>query len=410
MIDIKLLREKPEVFQKGAKDKGIDIDINHVLEIDIKYRELQASVQKLREERNKVAKEKNIEEGKRIKNELEIKENALKAVEEELREWLLRIPNPPDADAPKGKDEKDNIEVRKWGEIKKFNFEPKDHLELGKNLDIIDFERGAKVAGSGFYYLKNEGALLEIALVHYGLEFLNKKCFTPIITPDLARERFYLGTGYMPKGPEAQTYTICDSDLGLIATSEVTLAGYHADEVLMEKDLPKKYGGYSHCFRVEGGAYGKYSKGLYRVHQFTKVEIFVYSKPEESKKIHEDILSLEEEFWQSLGVSYRVVEMCTADLGAQAVRKYDLEAWMPGRKDFGEITSTSNTTDFQARRLNIKYRKDNESHFVHTLNGTLVATSRGPIAILENYQEEDGSVIVPEILRKYTGFDKISKK
>jgi len=410
MVDIKLLRENPEVFQKGAKDKGVDVDVNHVLEIDTKYREIQTSVQKLREERNKFAKDKNIEEGKRIKNELEIKENALKAVEDELKEWLLKIPNPPGPEAPKGQGEKDNVEVRKWGEIKKFDFEPKDHLEIGKNLDIIDFERGAKVAGSGFYYLKNEGALLEIALVHYGLEFLSKKGFTPVITPDLARERFYLGTGYMPKGPEAQTYTVSDSDLGLIATSEVTLAGFHADEVLPEKELPKKYGGYSHCFRVEGGAYGKYSKGLYRVHQFTKVEIFVYSKPEESKKIHEEILSLEEEFWQSIGIPYRVVEMCTADLGAQAARKFDLEAWMPGRKDFGEITSTSNTTDYQARRLNIKYRKGNQTHFVHTLNGTLVATSRGPIAILENYQEKDGSVVVPEVLRRYTGFSKIENK
>ncbi|MEX2033528.1 MAG: serine--tRNA ligase, partial [Candidatus Colwellbacteria bacterium] len=290
----------------------------------------------------------------------------------------------------------------------KFNFEPKDHLELGKSLDIIDFETGSKVAGSGFYYLKNDGVLLELALVRYALDFLAKNRFTLWLTPDLAREKFYLGTGYMPQGEEAQTYVIEGTDLGLIATAEVTLAGIHSDEIMNEADLPKLYAGYSHCFRQEAGAYGKYSKGLYRLHQFTKVEMFTYVKPEDSPKTHELLLELEERLWQGLGIPYRVVEMSTGDLGAMAARKFDLEAWMPGRGDWGEVTSASNTTDYQARRLGIKFRKsDGSLEFTHTLNGTALATSRAIIAILENYQTEEGKIVIPEVLRDYVGKSEI---
>lgn len=410
MIDINLLRENPEKVKKGISEKGYDVAIvDKVLKLDEHKRKLILEIETLRAERNKAAEEKNIEEGKRIKETLAKKEPTLKEAEKEFTEAFSLVPNLPEEGVPVGKNEEDNKVLEKWGEPKKFNFTPKDHLELGKALGILDFESGAKVSGSQFYYLIGDGALLELALVNFALEKLSRKGFTPIITPDLAKSRFYLGTGYLPKGNEAQTYEIKDQDLGLIATSEVTLAGKYADEVIQEEKLPLKYAGYSHCFRQESGAYGKYSKGLYRVHQFTKVEMFIYCKPEESKKYHEEILKLEEEIYQDLNLPYRVVEMCTGDLGAMAARKVDLEVWMPGRDDYGEVTSTSNCTDYQARNLNIKYKKkDGGNEFVHMLNGTAIATSRTPLAILENYQNEDGSVDVPEVLQKWMGKKKIS--
>ncbi|MBI2621274.1 MAG: serine--tRNA ligase [Candidatus Levybacteria bacterium] len=412
MIDIKLIRENPEKIQKAAKDKGIEIDIGHILEIDTKFRELSQKVQSLREERNKAAKEKSIEEGKRIKEELQKLEPELEELERKFAEEFNKIPNPPLPQVPVGTSEKDNIEVRKWGEVPKFNFSPKDHLELGASLGILDFETGAKVSGSQFYFLYGAGAILEIALVQYAIELLHKEGFIPVITPDLAKSRYYLGTGYSPKGDEAQTYEIDGEDLGLIATAEVTLAGKHADEVISEKDLPIKYIGYSHCFRKEAGAYGKFSKGLYRVHQFTKAEMFIYCTPADSEKMHQHILEMEEKIYQGLDLPYRVVEMCTGDLGAMAARKFDIEAWMPSRQEYGEVTSTSNCTDYQARNLNIRYRtKDGRSEFLHMLNGTAIATSRTPLAILENYQQEDGSVLIPKTLQKYMhGIKKIDRK
>ncbi len=420
MIDIRLLREEKDRLKEAIAAKQVDpVVVDKALELDQKWRDQLKKVEYLRAERNEVAeqmkeklseeeRQKLIEKGKNLKETSRIEEEELNHLEIERNNTLNEIPNPSASDVPFGKGEEDNVELRKWGDIVEFDFTPKDHLEIGTQLDILDFDRGSKVSGSGFYYLKNDGALLEVALTMYGLEFLTKKGFTPFITPDLARERYYLGTGYQPKGDEAQIYEIENSDLGLIATAEVTLAGYHADEVLNGKEFPKRYAGYSRCFRQEAGAYGKYSKGLYRVHQFTKVEMFIYCLPEESEKMHQELLSLEEEFWQSLGVPYRVLEMCTGDLGAIAAKKYDLEAWMPGRGDWGEITSTSNTTDYQSRNLNIKYQKDGQTEYAHLLNGTLVATSRGIISILENYQQKDGSVLIPEVLQKYMGKDKIS--
>lgn len=414
MIDINLIRENPELVKIGVAKKHYDTAvIDRVFALDKERLDLLQKVEELRHERNEVSKNdspENREKGKVIKEKLKELEPQLERAEKEADALLQEIPNLPQEGVPEGKGEEDNVVLRKYKEPKEFSFPPKDHLELGTALDILDFERGAKVAGSGFYYLKNDGALLEIALVQYGMQFLAKRGFTPVITPDLARERYYLGTGYQPKGDEAQTYVIEGTDLGLIATAEVTLAGYHADEVLQEKDLPRKYAGYSHCFRREDGAYGKYSKGLYRVHQFTKVEMFVYSTPDESQKMHEEILKTEEEFWQSLDIPYRVLEMCTGDLGAQAARKIDLEAWMPGRKDYGEVTSTSNTTDYQTRNLNIRFQQSSKTEYAHTLNGTLFASSRCPLAIIENYQQEDGSIIVPEVLRPYMGKDRITKE
>ena len=409
MLDINFIRENIDVVKKGVGDKGYSVDlIDKLLEIDQKRRELITKVDLLRQQRNEIAAKKDIESGKKIKEELQEIEPELGELEKEFKTLLLQIPNIPSPDAPIGKDEKENKVIKEVGEKINFSFTPKDHLELGESLDIIDFESASKVSGSNFYYLKNEGAMLEIALVHYALDFLRAKAYTSIITPDLAREKYYLGTGYLPKGPEAQIYQIADCDLGLIATSEITLAGMHADSTLDQ--LPKKYAGYSHCFRLEAGAYGKYSKGLYRVHQFTKVEMFAFTTPETSESIHLEFLKNEEEFFQSLEIPFRALEMCTGDLGSQAARKFDLEAWMPGREDWGEVTSTSNTTDFQSRNLNIKFKQGEKSEFVHTVNGTLVATSRAIIAILENFQQEDGSVKIPEVLQKYTGFSEIKPR
>lgn len=420
MLDINFIRENKEKVKKGVAAKGFSIDlVDDLLAVDKKHRELIGEIEDLRAKRNQAAKEKNIKLGKKIKSELQEKEPQLEEVRKEFEQKLQMIPNPPADDVPFGKGEADNVEIKKWGTPKKFSakgepasgwdFTPKDHLELGKNLGILDFESGTKVAGANFYFWCKEGAMLELALIKYAFDTLSKEGFTPIITPDLVHSRYYLGTGYMPKGDEAQTYTIEGEDLGLIATAEVTLAGRHADEIIPQEKLPIKYIGYSHCFRKEAGAYGKYSKGLYRVHQFTKAEMFIYCLPEESDKWHKYILEMEEKIYQGLNLPYRVLEMCTGDLGAMAAKKFDIEAWMPTRNGYGEVTSTSNCTDFQARNLNIKFRRKNgKVEFVHMLNGTAIATSRTPLAILENYQQKDGSVIVPEVLREYCGFDKIS--
>jgi len=409
MLDIKYIRENPEVVKKATAAKQQDPKVvDELLVVDKKKRELLSKIENLRAQRNVVAKARDIEKGKKIKKQLRELEPKLKKTEKEFNELLYPIPSLAADDVPEGKDESENVEVRKWGKPKKFDFKPKDHLELGESLKILDFKTGAKVSGSQFYFLYNEGALLELALVKYAFDLLSKEGFTPVITPDLAKSRYYLGTGYLPKGDEAQTYEIKDEDLGLIATAEVTLAGKHADEIIPEKDLPIKYVGYSHCFRKEAGAYGQYSKGLYRVHQFTKAEMFIYCLPEESNRWHEYILEMEEKIYQDLGLPYRVMEMCSGDLGAMAARKFDVEVWMPSRNEYGEVTSTSNCTDYQARNLNIRFkRKDGKTEFVHMLNGTAIATSRTPLAILENYQQEDGSVVIPEVLRDYVGKDKI---
>ena len=410
MLDINFIREKKDLVKKGVADKQYNPDIvDRVLELDEKRRKLILEIEGLRAKRNKIAEEKNVsEEGRKLKEELKDKEPEYEKVEAEYKELLWKIPNLPSPKAPVGKSDKDNVEIRKWGTPTKFDFKSLDHVELGKKLGILDFEAGAKVTGSQFYFLYGDGALLELALTHFAFDKLSKEGFLPVITPDLAKSRYYLGTGYAPKGNEAQTYTIEGEDLGLIATAEVTLAGKHADEVIPEAKLPLKYIGYSHCFRKEAGAYGKYSKGLYRVHQFTKAEMFIYCKPEESDRLHEYLLKMEEEIYQELGLPYRVLEMCTGDLGTMAARKFDVEVWMPGREDYGEVTSTSNCTDYQARNLNIKFRRDSgETEYIHMLNGTAIVMSRIPLAILENFQQKDGSVVIPKVLQKWMGKEKI---
>lgn len=413
MLDINFIRENVDLVKKGVSAKSFDSSlIDKVLELDEKRRKLLLEVEQLRAKRNKIADEKKpSDEGKEIKEVLKDKEPELEKIQSEYKELLFKIPNLPSRKSPIGKSDKENVEVRKWGEPTKFSFKPKDHLEIGKHLKMLDFETGAKVTGSQFFFLYGDGVLLELALTHFVLDKLSKKGFLPVMTPDLAKSRYYLGTGYSPKGNEAQIYTIEGQDLGLIATAEVTLAGSHADQIIPEDKLPLKYVGYSHCFRQEAGAYGKYSKGLYRVHQFTKTEMFIYCKPEDSEKFHEELLEAEEEIFQDLEIPYRVVEMCTGDLGAMAARKFDIEAWMPGRDDYGEVTSTSNCTDYQARNLNIKFRRNSgENEYAHMLNGTAVVMSRVPLAILENYQNEDGSVRIPDVLQKWMGKEKIEVK
>jgi len=408
-LDLKFIRDNPEEVKKGVIRKRFDPSVvDKVLELDKKYRELLVEVEGLRSRKNLGSKD-NISEGREIKDKLKVIEPDLKKLRVKIDELLGLIPNLPLSAVPEGDGEKDNVELKRWGVPRKFDFPLKDHLELGKALNILDFDTGAKVSGSQFYFLYNQGALLELALIRFAFDLLQKEGFIPVITPDLAKSRYYLGTGYKPKGDEAQTYMIEGEDLGLIATAEVTLAGKHADEVISEDKLPIKYVGYSHCFRREAGAYGKYSKGLYRVHQFTKAEMFIYCTPETSEKMHDHILEMEEKIYQALGIPYRVIEMCAGDLGAMAARKFDVEAWMPTRQEYGEVTSTSNCTDYQARNLDIRFkRKDGRTEFIHMLNGTAIATSRTPLAILENYQNEDGSVSIPEVLRDYMGKETIT--
>src|SRR3989339_1029171 len=413
MLDIKFIRENYQEVEKNSKLRNSKIDIKKILELDEKLRK---SVQKgdvLRQERNQIAQQlkqsrgqdKNLVlQGKTVKEKLTVLEKEEKTKREELDELLLKIPNLTHPDAPVGKDDSENVEIRRFLEPTKFNFSPKDHVTLGKELDILDFAHGATVAGNGFYYWKNGGALLELALTQYAFAKCLAEGFEPMLTPDLARKEILNCTGYNPRGPETQIYSIENSDLSLIATAEITAAGYYQNHFFKkgELDQPKKIVALSHCFRTESGSYGRESHGLYRIHQFTKVEMFIFCKPEQSEKMHQHLLATEEKIAQGLELPYRVVDICTGDMGGPAYRKYDLEAWMPFRNNWGEITSTSNCTDYQARRLNIKYiDEQGKKEYVHTLNGTAVALSRFPLAILENYQQKDGSIQIPTILCPY---------
>ncbi len=407
MIDIKFLRENAEVVQKSSKDKGVEIDVAHILEIDSKYQELSSAVQKLREERNRLAKERNIEAGKELKNRLEKEEQALKAVEEELKINLLKISNIPAPDVKTGKSDQENEVIRKEGEPTKFNFSPKDHLEIGEALDIIDVQRASKVSGTRFAYIKGDGVLLEFAIVQFALETLIKEGFTPVVPPALIKKETMQGLGYMENGGEEDMFWLDKDGMVLVGTAEQSIVPMHKDEIFAKKDLPKRYVGFSSSFRREAGSYGKDTKGILRVHQFDKVEMVSFVTAEDDDKEHEFLLSLEEKLWGQLGIPYQVVKMVTGDLGFPAARKYDLEAWMPSQNKYREVTSTSTTTDFQARRLNIKYQDDppagGEKKFTHILNGTAFAIGRTIVAILENYQQEDGSVKVPKILQKMVG-------
>lgn len=407
MIDINQIRENPEKIKEGIKTKQLDPKlVDEVLESDKKRRELLGEIETLRADRNKAAKEQDKEKGGEIKTKLQKLEPELAKIEKEYKEKLYQIPNSPADDVKVGEGESKNEVVRKWGEKKESP--AKDYLELGKNLDIIDIKRAAKVSGSRFGYLKGDAALLELALVQFAMELLVKEGFTPIIPPSFIKKESMQGMGYLEHGGEEDMYVFEKDNLVLVGTSEQAIGPMHMNEVLEEKNLPKRYVSFSPCFRREAGSYGKDTKGILRVHQFDKVEMFSFTKPEDSEKEHEYLLSLEEKLFQALEIPYQVVKMCSGDLGAPAAKKYDLEAWMPGQGKYREVTSTSNTTDFQARRLNIKYQDKGETKFVHTVNGTAFAIGRTIIAIIENYQQKDGSVLIPEILQKWVGKEKIT--
>jgi seryl-tRNA synthetase len=424
MLDYKFIAENLHLVTANIADRFMKADAEAVARLYNKRTELTTHLQSLQQKRNanadamkgKLAQEERnvlIEEGKKLKEEIAAAESELTAVEAELLTEARKIPNMAHPDAPIGKEDKDNLEVKRVGGPTKFDFEPADHVKLGQDLDIIDFDSGTKVSGTKFYYLKNEGVYLELGLIRYALDILQKKGFTPFITPDIAREEILEGIGFNPRGAESNVYTLEGEETCLVGTAEITLGGYYSNMILPKEKLPLRMAGLSHCFRREAGAAGQFSKGLYRVHQFTKLEMFVYCLPEESGRFHEELRLIEEEIFKGLDIPFRVVDTCTGDLGAPAYRKWDLEAWMPGRNngDWGEVTSTSNCTDYQARRLNIRFKdEDGKNKYVHMLNGTAIAISRAIIAILENFQQADGSVQIPKALIPYCGFDVIRKK
>lgn len=427
MLDYKFIKDNLEAVKKVIIDRNMDptkADADKVVELYDKRTALVTKQQDLQQKRNENAKAMKqkldndkraelIEAGKKIKEELAELDKEVTDTEAALDEAARAIPNMLHPEAPIGKLDTENLEVKKVGTPRKFDFEPKDHVQIAEELDLLDFDRGTKVSGPKFYYLKNEAVFLEQALIQYALNTLRKHGFELFITPDVAREEVLKGIGFNPRGNESNVYAIEEEGTCLVATAEITLGGYHSGEILDKTKLPLLYGGLSHCFRREAGAAGQFSKGLYRVHQFDKVEMFVYCTPEQSDELHHKLREIEEEIFTGLGLPFHVVDTCSGDLGAPAYRKWDLEAWMPGRNggEYGEVTSTSNCTDYQARRLNIKYKDDDgKNKYVHTLNGTAIAVGRAMLAILENYQNEDGSVTIPPVLVPFCGFDKISPK
>ncbi len=420
MLDRKLIVEQIELVKKNCQARGVKADVDQLVELELQRRAKLNEAQELNRQANEVSKNigkaKTAEEREQLKEQgrvLREQKDAAQAEHDKLdaqvHELQMHIPNLTHPSAPIGADDTANTECG-FGKtpVTKFDFKAKDHLELGKLHDMIDFESGARVAGAGFYFLRRDAVLLELALQQFAVSELVKRGFIPITTPDVAHTGILQGIGFIPRGPETQIYSIENTDLNLVATAEITLGGMMADQVLEAEELPMKLVGISHCFRTEAGAAGRASKGLYRVHQFTKIEMFAFTTPEQSDAIHEELRQAECDIFDMLEIPYRVVDTATGDLGGPAYRKYDLEAWMPGRGEsgeWGEVTSTSNCTDYQARRLNVRYKNKNEkgTHFVHTLNGTAIAISRAIIAIMENYQQADGSIRVPTVLQPWMG-------
>lgn len=429
MLDYRFIKDNLEAVKQNIACRNMSADADEVVRLFDEKVALTTAIQALQQKRNAnaaamkgkmddAAREELVAVGRKIKEDIAASEKRMQELEPILEAAARRIPNMASPAAPIGKVDSENLEVKRVGTPRKFAFKPLDHVQLGEHLGIIDFDRGTKVSGPKFYYLKNEAVFLEQALIMYALNTLRKHGFTPFITPDVAKREVLQGIGFNPRGNESNVYCIEDEETALVATAEITLGGYHSGEILERDKLPLMYCGLSHCFRREAGAAGHFSKGLYRVHQFDKVEMFVYCLPEQSEALHEKLRLIEEEIFTGLGLPFRVVDTCTGDLGAPAYRKWDLEAWMPGRcdeahpdGDWGEVTSTSNCTDYQSRRLNIKYKDtDGKNKYVHMLNGTAIAVGRAMLAILENYQNEDGSVTVPEPLRAVCGFDVIGKR
>lgn len=420
MIDLQLLREQPELYAQSAQKRGVSCDIDALLLADKTHRELLTQIESIRAESNHIAKSmKSASEqertelktrGSALKKELIDKEEQLRTSEKSFKDLCYQVPNLLAEDTPEGADDSDNKPIFTYLEPTQFAFQPKDHLTLGQELDLIDFEGGAKVAGSKFYFLKNEAVLLSMALTQMAIQKAISFGYTPLMTPDLAKSSMVEGAGYNPRREDngGEIYNIESHDLSLIGTSEIAVGGLHSNEILAKEKLPLKYVAFSHCFRTEAGAAGRQSKGLYRVHQFDKVELFQITTAEQSTAALEELRSIEESLFQDLKIPYQVVNICSGDLGAPAYKKYDIEAWMPGKGEkgeYGEVTSCSNCTDFQARRLGIRYKDPllKKNLIAHTLNGTGIALSRALIAVIENYQQADGSIAIPTLLQPYLG-------
>lgn len=425
MLDRKHIIENAEAVKQNCINRGVTADIDRLVELETQRRAKLQESQELNRQANEksklIGKAKDNEEREQLKEAArqlrEQKEQTQRdhdELDQQIGEIQNGIPNLSHPEAPVGEDDKSNLELRKGlHEPPDFDYAPLDHVDLAEKLNLIDFESGARVAGAGFYFLKNDAVLLDLALQQYALKLLIEEGFTPVTTPDLAYTEILHGTGYIPRGPETQIYSIENSNLNLVATAEITIGGMLAGQTVNAEDLPLKICGISHCFRTEAGAAGRASRGLYRVHQFTKVEMFAFTLPDQSEAMLDHICELECRLFDGLGIPYRVVDTATGDLGGPAYRKFDLEAWMPGRGEggeYGEVTSTSNCTDFQARRLNVRFKRKGEkgTQFLHTLNGTALATSRALIALLENNQQADGSIMVPEVLRAWVGKDRIT--
>ncbi len=417
MLDIKFIRENKDIVAEGAKRKHIDLDIDKLVMLDDKRLEMLSIAEGLRFEQKKMnmtmASEKDeavrnqiIEEMRLVKEDLKEKEEALREVMIEWQSLMIQVPNVPDMTVPEGASDEDNVEIRSWGEIPNFNFAPKDHIELMEKLDMVDFERGVKVSGFRGYFMKNDGAKLFFALWQYFLNYFIEQGYTPMIVPSLVRKESLIGTGMLPQS-EDDLYKVGENEY-LAGTAEVATMGYYMDEIIDKKDLPKKFISFSPCFRAEAGKHGADTKGIIRVHEFFKIEqvILCEASHQASVDLHEEITKHVEHLMQELKLPYHVVVNCGGDLGLGQVKKYDIEAWMPSQNKYRETHSSSYFHDFQTRRLNIKYRDDDgKLRFVHSLNNTACATSRLPAALVENYQQEDGSIIVPEVLRAYMGKD-----
>jgi seryl-tRNA synthetase len=425
MLDPRSLEDRRDEIAESCRRRGVKADVEGAVAAQHALATLQTELNEANRRRNEhqVAGKRKLEpaereahtaEGRRLKEEVAALEVRIAAAREAAEEHLRALPNFVHPDAPSGGEENAR-ELRRVGEPRRFDFEAVDHLKIGQRLGLLDFEAGAKVTGQKFYFLCGEAVILELALQRFALDLLLEEGFRIYTTPDLARRRIVDAMAFSPRGPETQIYSVEGTDLDLIGTAEITLGGLYEDAILEEDDLPVRIGGVSHCYRTEAGSAGRESKGLYRVHQFTKVEMFAFSRPEDSEALHEDLLRIEERVFRALEVPYRVIDIAAGDLGAPAYRKFDIEAWLPGRGeggDWGELTSTSNCTDFQARRLKTRFRRkgSKKNELVHTLNGTVVAISRALIALLENHQQADGSVTIPEALRPYTGFERIGPR
>jgi seryl-tRNA synthetase len=414
MIDIKDLLKDPEKYKRNMRERNLDPSlIDEIVDLKKRLNSLIKEKDEIRSFINKFSKTKPEE---KIIKQIKIKKEKLKKIEDEideleknLEEKLSLVPNLKSPDVPLGKDENDNVVLRTWGEIPKFDFLPKDHVELGKIYDLIDIERAGKVAGSRFYYLKNSAVLLEFALINFAYDLLLKEGFIPIIPPVFIKEEYYRGMGRLNSLQREERYYLPQDDLYLVGSAEHTIGPYFANEILEEKDLPKRFLGFSICFRREAGSYGKDVRGILRTHQFDKVEMFSFTLPEESEKEHEFLLSLQEKIMQELKLPYRVVLICSGDLGFTDYKQYDIETWLPSQNKYRETHSCSNTTDFQARGINARVRRKNgKIEYLHMLNATAIAIGRTIVAILENYQRKD-YIEVPEVLRKYLNFDKITK-